>query len=547
MMAGVSRGRAEGELRDRDAKLTDLVQTLDLAAIMIRSMDGTIQFWSKGCERLYGWTREEVVGRKAEEVLDTQYPIPRQEIEATKDGSWSGEFLQRRRDGYLLTVAVQKVIQRNEDGQPAAVLESLSDVTALRQARLELLRLNERLESRIRDEITAREAAQVRAAHAERMQALGQLAGGIAHDMSNVLQAATGAAALIERRPENVDQVRRFARIILEAGMRGTSITQRLLAFARKSDLRAEVIDVRELFDGIQEILSHTLGANISVEVANMQEPFWLTADKGQLETVLVNFAANSRDAMPTGGRITFSATRQTVEPAVMSTTELSPGSYIVIAVADNGCGMDQATLARASEPFFTTKGIGRGTGLGLATARGFAEQSGGCLHIESAPDIGTTISLWLPEARSQELLIEGGQTAEPKCMDTGRHVLLVDDDTLVRETIALQLEENGYEVTATGSADEALSLLRSGRQIDCLVTDLSMPGIEGLTLIKLAHRDLPRLPAILLTGYAQDTTGMAIGGAISGTFSLLRKPVLGDELADRIASLIASVPARGR
>jgi CheY-like chemotaxis protein len=250
---------------------------------------------------------------------------------------------------------------------------------------------------------------------------------------------------------------------------------------------------------------------------------------------------------MPTGGRITFSATRQTVEPAVMSTTELSPGSYIVIAVADNGCGMDQATLARASEPFFTTKGIGRGTGLGLATARGFAEQSGGCLHIESAPDIGTTISLWLPEARSQELLIEGGQTAEPKCMDTGRHVLLVDDDTLVRETIALQLEENGYEVTATGSADEALSLLRSGRQIDCLVTDLSMPGIEGLTLIKLAHRDHPRLPAILLTGYAQDMTELAIGGAISGTFSLLRKPVVGDELADRIASLIASVPATGR
>ena len=285
---------------------------------MIRSMDGTIQFWSKGCERLCGWTSEEVVGRKAEEVLDTQYPIPRQEIEATliKDGSWSGDFVQRRRDGYLLTVAVQKVIQCNEGGQPVAVLESLSDVTALRQARVELTRLNERLESRIRDDITAREAA-----HAERMQAFGQLAGSIAHDMNNVLQATTGAAALIEQRPENVNQVRRFARIILEAGMRGTSITQRLLAFARKSDLRAEVIDVRELLDGLQEILSHTLGANISVEVPNMPEPFRLVADKGQLETVLVNIAANSRDAMPTGGRITFSAMRQTVEPAVTSTT----------------------------------------------------------------------------------------------------------------------------------------------------------------------------------------------------------------------------------
>ena len=174
--------QAETELRDREAKLRGLVQTLDLAAIMARDMDGVIQFWSKGCERLYGWTSQEVIGRKVEDVLGTEYPMPRQEIEAIliKAGSWSGDFVQRRRDGYLLTVAVQKIIQRDEDGRPVAVLESLSDVTALRQARLELTRLNEHLESRIRDEIAAREAAQVRAAHAERMQALGQLAGGTA-------------------------------------------------------------------------------------------------------------------------------------------------------------------------------------------------------------------------------------------------------------------------------------------------------------------------------------------------------------------------------
>ena len=314
MMAAItSRDRAETELRDRETKLNDLVRTLDLAAIMIRNMDGVIQFWSKGCEALYGWTSEEVIGRVAHEVLATEYPIPREEIEAilVRDGSWFGDLVQRRRDGYLLTVSAQKALQRDEDGHPVAVLESLADVTALRQARLELTRLNEHLESRIREEIAAREAAQVRAAHAERMQALGQLAGGIAHDMNNVLQAATGGAALIERRPDNVAQIRRFARMILEAGMRGTSITQRLLAFARKSDLRAEGIDVRELLDGIQEILSHTLGANISVKVAAMPSQLRLVADKGQLETVLVNIAANSRDAMPAGGTITFSALRE--------------------------------------------------------------------------------------------------------------------------------------------------------------------------------------------------------------------------------------------
>ena len=205
---------------------------------------------------------------------------------------------------------------------------------------------------------------------------------------------------------------------------------------------------------------------------------------------------------------------------------------------------MDQAVLARASEPFFTTKGVGQGTGLGLATARGFAEQSGGRLLINSTLNVGTTVSLWLPEAPSQKPLVDSGTRTEPNFMDTGHRVLLVDDDTLVRETIASQLEEDGYLVTATGSAEDAMSLLRSGGRVDCIVTDLSMPGMDGLTLIKLAHRIHPNMPAILLTGYAQDTTALAIGGAISATFSLLRKPVQGGELADRIASLIASMPA---
>jgi CheY-like chemotaxis protein len=255
-----------------------------------------------------------------------------------------------------------------------------------------------------------------------------------------------------------------------------------------------------------------------------------------------VNLAANSRDAMPSGGRITFSATRQSVSPVVNDSTELSSGSYIVIAVADTGCGTDQAILSRASEPFFTTKGVGQGTGLGLATARGFAEQSGGRLLINSTLNVGTTVSLWLPEAPSQKPLVDSGTRTEPNFMDTGHRVLLVDDDTLVRETIASQLEEDGYLVTATGSAEDAMSLLRSGGRVDCIVTDLSMPGMDGLRLIKLAHRVQPNLPAILLTGYAQDTTALAIGGAISATFSLLRKPVQGGELADRIASLIASM-----
>ena len=247
--------------------------------------------------------------------------------------------------------------------------------------------------------------------------------------------------------------------------------------------------------------------------MADIPESLKLFADKGQLETVLVNIATNSRDAMPSGGRIGFSATSHKIEPSGQEAIELSPGSYVVITVIDNGCGMDRATLARVTEPFFTTKGVGQGTGLGLATARGFTEQSGGLLHIESTPNVGTTVSLWLPEAGPEE----STDMAEPgrsNLKGTGRRVLLVDDDMLVRETLVSQLEDCGYTVTAAGSAEEALSLLRSGRQVDCLVTDLSMPGIDGVSLIKVAHRDHPKLPAILLTGYVQDTAALAVGGA---------------------------------
>jgi CheY-like chemotaxis protein len=358
------------------------------------------------------------------------------------------------------------------------------------------------------------------------------------------LQAITGGAALIERRPADAAAVRRFARMILDAGTRGTSVTQRLLVFARRSDLRAEPIDAEQLLVGIHELLSHTLGSTISIGLAKLDVPYRLFADRAQLETVLVNFATNARDAMPSGGTITFSCFKQHVSAASDHVAGLRPGSYIAIAVTDTGVGMDQATLTRASEPFFTTKGQGRGTGLGLAMARGFADQSGGGLHIDSVPHQGTTVTIWLPEATvDSDGVAPAGEdhTSQPPAHGTERRVLLVDDDELVRESIAMQLEAAGYVVVAVGSGLEALATVNAGGRLDCIVTDLSMPNMDGLALIRMVHQKRPHLPTVLLTGYATDSTGLAIGGAMSGTFSLLRKPVSGDELADRIAWLIST------
>jgi signal transduction histidine kinase/FixJ family two-component response regulator len=424
----------------------------------------------------------------------------------------------------------------------------LTAVGAARErAQQELQELNQRLEERVREEVAAREAAQTRAAHAERMQAVGQLAGGIAHDINNVLQAVTGGAALIERRPEEIAKVQQFARMILDAGQRGASVTQRLLAFARRSDLRAEPIDVEQLFSGLHELLAHSLGMAIIIKLSISDERLKLVADRPQLETVLVNLVTNSRDAMPGGGTITFCFFREVVAPGSHHVAGLRPGSYVASVVADTGVGMDQTTLSRASEPFFTTKGRGTGTGLGLAMARGFAEQSGGGLHIESVQHQGTVVTIWLPEATTDLDDVNEASSDQPIEIRAESRVLLVDDDALVRESIALQLGASGYKVVAACSGFDALATLDAGERFDCMVTDLSMPNMDGLTLIRLAHQRRPHLPTVLLTGYATDITGLAIGGAISGTFTLLRKPILGKELADRLASLIAAHAEGGR
>ena len=262
------------------------------------------------------------------------------------------------------------------------------DITASRETEAALRRLTEELEARVRAEVAAREVVQKRAAHGERLQALGQLAGGIAHDFNNVLQAIAGAVGLIERNPADEAGVRRLARLAIEATGRGAGITGRLLAFGRRADLHAESLDAADLLAGVREVLTHTLGAGIEVEVRAAAGLPSLLADKGQLETVLINFAANARDAMPKGGLLVLAAAAEAVSPeGPVHAAGLPPGRYLRLSVADTGAGMDAATLVRATEPFFTTKGVGIGTGLGLSMAKGFAEQSGGALNIESTPE----------------------------------------------------------------------------------------------------------------------------------------------------------------
>jgi CheY-like chemotaxis protein len=376
------------------------------------------------------------------------------------------------------------------------------------------------------------------------MQALGQLAGGIAHDFNNVLQAVQGAAALLERRPGDTAGVLRLARMILDASGRGVTVTRRLLSFARRDELRAEPIEAAPLIAGLCEVLSHTLGAEVACrnDVAPGTPP--LLADKGQLETVLVNLASNARDAMPQGGTLTMSAA-EVVLDGKGGSSPLAAGRYIRITVADTGVGMDPATVARLGEPFFTTKPQGAGTGLGLSMAKGFAEQSGGALTVESRRGQGTIVSLWLPRAPLAATTVPSGTghtlAVAHRGGETLRRVMVVDDEPIVREVLADLLEEAGYAVLAAASGAEALQQLDQGEAVDILISDLSMPDMGGVALIGAAQARRPSLPAVLLTGYAGDGASIAVSGALSGAYSLLRKPVEGAQLIERIEALMAA------
>ena len=421
---------------------------------------------------------------------------------------------------------------RLEDGSVLGVVAVSSDITPLKEVEARLRSLTEELEARVRAEVAAREDAQARAAHAQRMQALGQLAGGIAHDFNNILQAVQGGAGLIERRAENPVSVRRFARTLIEAAERGAAVTHRLLAFARRGDLRAERIDPAGLLDGLRDVLAQTLGSPIAVRVEGASGLPAVMADRRQLETVLVNLATNARDAMEDGGTLTLAVAAEEIAAAPVHPAGLKPGHYVRLAVTDSGTGMDQATLDRALEPFFTTKPQDKGTGLGLPMAKGFAEQSGGALTIESAPGRGTTVTLWLPVAEAPSEL---SQVRPGLGLVAGltRRVLVVDDEDVVRETLVASLEEAGFAVLAAGNGIEALALLEAGEPVDALLTDLSMPGMGGLALISEARARRPGLPSVLLTGYAGEAAHLAVSGGRPSGFSLLRKPVSAAQIVE--------------
>ena len=401
-------------------------------------------------------------------------------------------------------------------------------------------------EAKVRLEVAAREQAQAQAAHAERMTALGELAGGIAHDVNNILQVVSGGAAHIERRSGEAEEVVRQARRIQEAVERGSAISRRLLAFARRDALRAEPIDAAALLTELGELLAPAVGPAIKVRVDAVRAAGRLLADRSQLETVLLNLATNARDAMPDGGELTISAA-STVLAHESEPLRLAAGRYVRIAVADTGTGIAPETLPRVAEPFFTTKPKGSGTGLGLSMAKTFVEQSGGAFAISSEPGLGTMVSLWLPQAEAGLAEPARRPPREPGLrgpVGAGRRVLVVDDDPLIREGLMGSLQDAGFVALGAENAEGALAHLDAGHDIDALITDFSMPGMSGVELIHEVHARRPRLPTILLTGHLSDQASEAFHKFRAEPFALLYKPMPPARVAQRLAEIMAEYAA---
>lgn len=380
--------------------------------------------------------------------------------------------------------------------------------------------------ARMREEMAQREQAETALLQARKLEALGQLSGGIAHDFNNVLQAVGGNLELIERGSHDPDRMTRWTRNALKAVGHGKSLTGQMLAFSRVQALAVTTVMIAPMVTGMADLIRGSIGPTNRLEIDPIDPTLAVTTDVAQIELAILNLAINARDAMPRGGvvRIAAHARSGKVHP------DLPKGDYVEIIVADDGVGMLAEVLDRALEPFFTTKAVGEGAGLGLSMVFGVARQSGGTVALQSQPGMGTTVSLFLPRAAPVALDAMGGEDeggAGGALTLAGRNILLIDDDDDVRATVLEMLSEADARVISANSGDAGLQHLRHKRP-DLMIVDFAMPGMNGAEVATLARATYVGLPVLIVTGHARSAELDAVAGQGVG---VLRKPFTADAL----------------
>jgi PAS domain S-box-containing protein len=504
----------QAALEAESARSRVLAQALDVAQAMMRGLDGRITYWSSGSARLYGYSATEAHGRISHELLKTEFPIPADEIRAIlqASGRWEGEVVQVSKEGRRVHVASQWILRRGRAGEAASVIEVNTDVTA----------------QRLMEE---------RARQSERMEVVGQLAGGVAHEANNQMTVVLGAASFLLSRPDLPDPARKDLEYIREAAERTAAITAQLLAFSRRQVLQTRIFDLDEVVQGLDGVLRRALGER-STLILQLRAQGRIKADPGQLAQVLLNLVLNARDAMPLGGRVT-------IETWVSELTEayaqqrpgvaIRPGQYAVLSVSDTGHGMGTDTLSRLFEPFYTTKPVGKGTGLGLATVYGIVKQSGGYVWAYSEVGLGSTFKVYLP--LEQEAAAVQPTSSPPAATGAGT-ILLIEDEPGVRLMTSRSLQEYGYGVVEASGSHQALEVLEGGDgRIDLLVTDVVLPGMDGPELARRAAELRPELPVLFVSGYTDDE--ILRRGLLQEGQPFLQKPFTPEALAAKVAALL--------
>jgi PAS domain S-box-containing protein len=516
---------AEDTLRKSEEQFRLLIQSVTDYAIYMLSPDGIITNWNAGAERIKGYTPQEIIGQHFSKFYspeDVAAGLPQMGLQTARQvGRFEKEGWRYRKDGSKFWASVVIDPIRTPNGELIGYAKITRDMTERKQAQEQLER--------------AREAM----AQSQKMDALGQLTGGVAHDFNNLLMAVLGSLELIRKRLPEDPKLKLLLNNAFEGARRGVSLTQRMLSFARRQELSLTAVDVKALVSGMSHILERSLGPLMTIETDIPEGLPSIKADVNQLETALLNLTVNARDAMPQGGTIKISA-RLVATPPVMGTKALN-GECVVLSVNDTGEGMDSDTLARAREPFFTTKGVGKGTGLGLSMVHGMTEQLGGRLRIESLKGKGTSVELWIPLFQGEILPAPVVEVPIAPADAKSLVIVVVDDDQLVLTNTKAMLEDFGHTVIDAISGPAALEVIRKTSRVDLVITDQAMPQMTGMQLAAAIRVDWPNLPILLVSGYAELPSKTAF------ELPKLAKPFSLDDLEDAVARTIGGKPVTSR
>ena len=503
------RKRAEQQIREQ-AALLDQAQD----AILVRDLDQNILFWNKGAEHLYGWTSQEAVGKNAEELIykerSSQFDAARQAV--VTNGEWKGELHQQRRDGTEIVVESRWTLVRDDSGSPTSILVINTDVTEKKRMEGQFLR-------------------------AQRMESIGTLAGGIAHDLNNVLSPILMAIDMLQLKATD-ETSKKWFEVLRANAERGGNMVKQVLSFARGVEGERVALQPKHLIKEIVKILRETLPKSIEINFNILDDLWIISADATQMHQVLMNLCVNARDAMPDGGSISIKAENITVdENYARMHLEAKAGRFVVISVADTGPGMSQEIQSRIFEPFFTTKEMSKGTGLGLSTALTIVKSHGGFINVYSELHKGSQFAVYLPALDAPGMSQSAAaQTDLP--LGHGELILVVDDEESIRQITRGTLETFGYKVVTASDGTEALAIYADRKnEIAAVLTDMVMPFMDGPATIRALQRMNPQVRIIAASGLG---TGQRAGeGALDGVAVFLNKPYTAEKLLKTLAHVL--------